>query len=640
MGKNNKRKNPKKPQRQTSSSTAGKSADAARSKGFPKKSIISVIASLASIVTTGLLGMIIRPIGRRRMNYTQIVTKLEEMLREHRGQSQNNVLAHAIKNLHNDLRMNRSDYPDYFDNFDKLYVEKMRIAGVTTLPEEQYALFHNLVEELLKITELWNAKSGDLGCSNYVAGVKVSNESTSAFTPAADCKNEVQISRDAEVRLTQTRQLNGDLQVQCSKLQTDLRERDRQLAALETEANSLRDRLQETKDETRQLKQSNEKINSKLNAAESKISNLENSSVPKDIEGLQQRLVENPTIFPEDLKQLLSGILTLKDALNNGIDSEWFRKKQNLDKLMVFIYGTVDSLPLLAKRGLKEECFLYYYCLLRAQYNIHILLESYGLKVICPSKGEIFQKEKHDFSEKDLVWVGDKSRDNQIDYVKRVGFEFKDTTGKVSVLSKAQVRRCIYSSESLLADSSETNTAVDNDKQGVAELTPSDECISDQTNLPTAIRPGEENVENEHLTIGKIESKVDSVVAPPSSENTEDVDPQSNTNVEIDHDTDNIAEPTPCNELALNTDNECISNQTTPLVVVQPSEDSVENNQSVNMESESADGGADIPHDSENTGNIDGQSNNDDIGSLNTNQNMDDFIKNEVIVNNTEGTKT
>lgn len=276
-------------------------------------------------------------------------------------------------------------------------------------------------------------------------------------------------------------------------------------------ADSLRDDLNEAKKEAEYSSQLYKTAQSDLANTQLELSQLERSSIPRDLQGLQQRLLEHYEALPNEVRELLSGILLLRNDLGIQQGRMWF--EQNLDRIRAYIYGTVDTLPVLVKRGLDPQYFDDYYCLLLIQNNTHELLESKGLSVICPAKGDMFRKDHHDFSDRDLVWVDDPSRDNQIEATRRVGFTFRDNTQKVTVLRKALVRRCVFSSESLQSDSIKTTINTDDVQNDVAEADVAEPasdasfsadteatCPSEQACPPDTPQPGKNCPEEELLT--------------------------------------------------------------------------------------------------------------------------------------------
>lgn len=287
----------------------------------------------------------------------------------------------------------------------------------------------------------------------YVRRRKLSNQSSGdsdtvqsqsgGFETTEGLSSTTQQLKTTEVSLNQCLQDCTRLRNELSRLKQDTEAGLSQLTGrLDRVENGLRGIENEALEHEERL----EKLDRDLSSSRAQIAKLESVVMLTGLESIKERLANAWPRLPKELQDIVSGISALCEEVQTRRDRAWF--ENNLDRIRGFAYGAISPLPVLENRGLASENIEDYYCILRLQYELHKMLALQGLVVISPAKGDPFQRDFHDFSDRDLVWVDDPSQDNKVDAVRRMGFAYTDASG-ISVLRRAVVRRCVYSSESL-----------------------------------------------------------------------------------------------------------------------------------------------------------------------------------------------
>ncbi len=487
MSKRNKGRKPNQPQRLPDPGARKTTDNAVGANSRPKRSALATAAYAIFEAIKRLFCKISQLIGKRHMNlsYEQILSELKKMQAELPKATTDTALDGLwtrLRKLCADMQDDESINRGYVGEFVGLYDDEVRKPAQ---PDDKWHCLNDLLSRLKEVTVSWKSRTVSPTSSRSSGGGRVIKAHVFSSSTEVESHNVQPISTSYMTSSTSDSQELEELRRQNDLLQQKLNEtnakHNEESANAESRIKSLENDLNEAGQCAKNYKESYE-------SEKAKASELERLSIPKGIEGLRRRLSEQEhfTALPNDVKELLDGLLALLKDLSNKPGRTWF--EQNLDRIRAYVYGTVDALPLLAGRGLKPEYFDDYYCLFLLQHEVHRELEAQGLSVICPEKGDMFRKDHHDFSDRDLVWVDDPSRDNQIEATRRVGFTFRDSTQKVTVLRKALVRRCVFSSESLQSDSVKTTIKTDDVQNDVAEPA-SDASFSADTE---ATRPSEQ----------------------------------------------------------------------------------------------------------------------------------------------------
>ncbi len=508
MAKREKLRKQNQPQRVTGHG-AGKTTDnEARANRQPKRSVLAAAAVAIFEAIKRLLCKISQLIGRRHMkrSYQDIQSELVQMQAELQKATTDTALDGLwtrLLKLRADMQGDKSINRGYVDEFVDLYDDEVRKLAQ---PDDKRRCLNDLLSRLKEVTVSWKSRTVSPTSSRSSGGGRVIKAHVFSSSTEVESHNVQPISTSYMTSSTSDSKEIERLQRQCAQIQQELNSTKAKYTAELARIKSFDDKRKEAEQSMELYKESYE-------SEKAKASELERLSIPKGLEGLRRRLSEQEhfTALPNDVKELLDGLLALLKDLSNKPGRTWF--EQNLDRIRAYVYGTVDALPLLAGRGLKPEYFDDYYCLFLLQHEVHRGLEAQGLSVICPAKGDMFRKDHHDFSDRDLVWVDDQSRDNQIEATRRVGFTFRDNTQKVTVLRKALVRRCVFSSESLQSDSIKTTINTDDVQNDVAEADVAEPasdasfsadteatCPSEQACPPDTPQPGKNCPEEELLT--------------------------------------------------------------------------------------------------------------------------------------------